>query len=129
MTKEELRALIDEVEAFNGTAEEARALADRCLLACGWTRISEQVMEDAHGVPTYAQPNPILSRDDADALLPKRYGLANIEWQQHGARYRARVSRLPNLWPPFSVGFGHTEPCARTAAALRAELRRMENGQ
>lgn len=132
MTTAELEALAREVEAFEGSEEEARALSDRVLLAKGWT---EHNHTHRHlGEPkTYWKkpgqswmvlfpPNPILSIDDANALLPEGWSIDQLyrprSW--HKGLWLAIVLRNEEPSTGLSAT-GYTEACARTAAALRAE--------
>ncbi len=123
MTSEELRALIEEVEACVDSAQPR--LANRCHLACGfWWNCTLDVWERNDGKRVR---NCLDSRDDADALLGKGWRIVDIRHSPaavSGKRWTVELYRQAKPYHMF--GFGNTEPCARTAAALRAELRRME---
>lgn len=138
--------LIDEVESWNcpgiwgddwpaDAVEETRALADRCLLARGWSYKLPITAKDHNDLSAYVwykpdgsfhgktAPNPILSRDDADALLPEGWWVYHLSGpKDKGGRWICHLTNGHELLDASA----YTEPCARTAAALRAELREMQ---
>ncbi len=125
MTPDELRALIEEVEAFDGTTEEGRALADECLLACGWTHgCASGDLVSPNGVPydRHLRPNPLADVQHALDLLPEgccRYSLNPTAYDGRAVDRWQFIGHWLDYEGSFD-GQGRTAAAAITAANLEA---------
>ena len=130
-------SLPNRVRDFTGdpNSAEGRALADECLLACGWSKQHydepcDWVRPDGKLVDYDAAPNPLANVQHALDLLPEDWFLDDLSW--HWGLLRFEAVLMPGQYPklrigePEFVGTAHTMAAAITAAALWGRLREME---
>ncbi|MDJ0512771.1 MAG: hypothetical protein QNJ62_04940 [Methyloceanibacter sp.] len=130
----DLRSLAAEIEAAPGDicAREAKNYSEGVLEALGyewqsglncWLRGDEDPLFNADF-------NCLASRDDAHALLPEGWELVDLSLRRNmkgsSGYWRADTDPIDGPWGSGEYGNGHTEPAARTAAALYARAAMLE---
>ena len=132
MTSDELRALIEAIEAAD---EPTRELSDRVLLACGFTRTSQSSMKIGGiicEVHDDSAPSPLSSLEDAKLAVPERCNLRqhDISEQSPPCIVKVGIATAKGNWKRDAtwIGLSDSEPRALVLAGLRARLAEMEHG-
>lgn len=127
MTPADLRQLVQDIKAGPPTRE----LADRCLLARGWTRrewmhnLSWYQPNGGNWHPSIGRPNPLENLEDATLMVPEG-SRGKREWALDSEGF-ARVVLWIGDWPHIICASVKDNPAqALTLASLNAMIAEME---